>query len=1007
MTKRTLVPGLALAFGLGIALLSAPLASLAQAPGEAMLYQETFDATQAEDWQLDPGWQVIQEDGNAVLAGDGHHWARPNVTFGGDFRVQFRLKLLRGAIHLVYRLNNEGRYYIGFHQGSSNLSKQYWPDTFIDGLAASSVSHEMGTWHAVEIAGQGDTLRFTVNGQLEWEYTDPDPLLFGSFAFETLDDTLAYVDDIVVYGPPPPPTPTPDPRLTWVRTGGPLGGLGYDIRMRSDDPDTLYVTDAWAGVFKSTDGGQTWFPSNEGITTRTGESGDAIPVFCLTIDPHDDNTLWVGTQNVRGIYKSTDAGQSWSRMDNGVVEREGITFRGISVDPQNPDVVYAAAELSSWVWAGEPRNGREFDMTGGVVYKTIDGGQNWAPIWRGDNLARYVFIDPRDPDVLYLSTGIFDREAANSEPAKGTPGGEGVLKSTDGGATWAHANDGLDNLYVGTLFMHPHNPDVLLAGAGNNQYDQGNGVYLTTDGGVSWQQVLHGDNINAVEFAASDPAIAYAGSSGAVYRSGDGGRTWLRVSEGEDGWGPPGVRAGFPIDFQVDPRDANRIFANEYGGGNFVSTDGGRTWAVASAGYTGAQVRDIAVDPASGRVYAAARSGLFVSGDGGSDWIGLSTPPAFSMEWYVVAVDPADPSTGLRAGRRHVLAANNWNGVLLESRDAGQTWRAVSRGLGDGMSWRAIVFAPSDPDTVYAGASAYYSAGTFDDRMPAAGVFVSHDGGSTWRAANDAVSQDANVTALAVHPRDPQTVYAATGNHGLLKTSDGGASWTAINQGLPGEPSVLAVMVHPTEPDMLFAGLAFAGLYRSADGGATWQPASAGMNPEAMLSDVILDPTDPQVMFAADRFSGVYRSTDGGATWLPVNTGLRTRAVNELAFTADGAHLYAATEGEGVYRLDLSGQPPQPVPTAAATPAPPTATPRPRPTALPPTPTPEPTEIPTLAERPSTATPEPTATAADAAPATPTPEPSGGGFCGGAAALPLVMAGLVTWTRSIRKGEKR
>ena len=65
----------------------------------------------------------------------------------------------------------------------------------------------------------------------------------------------------------------------WVRAGGPLGGLGYDIRMRPDNPDVMFVTDAWSGVFKSIDGGQTWTPSNNGILTRTGESSDAIPIF--------------------------------------------------------------------------------------------------------------------------------------------------------------------------------------------------------------------------------------------------------------------------------------------------------------------------------------------------------------------------------------------------------------------------------------------------------------------------------------------------------------------------------------------------------------------------------------------------------------------------------------------------------------------------------------------------------------------------------------------------------
>ena len=389
--------------GLIVALVSVsllPTLSLsphAQGQGEVVLYQEDFEDDQAQGWELEPGWQVAQDGDNWVLSGEGHHWARPDVTFGSDFRLLFRLKLVRGQVHLVYRLNDAGRYFIGFHESGSALNKQYWPDTFLSGLASSATPHSLGAWHEIEIAGQGTSLRFLVDGAVEWEYTDPDPLLNGSFAFETLDDSLAYVDDILVYGPAPTPTPTPDPRLAWVRTGGPLGGLGYDVRMRPDNPDVMYVTDAWAGVFMSTDGGENWFPSNEGITTRAGESGDAIPVFCLTIDPHDYDTIWVGTQNVRGIFKSTDGGHTWVEMDDGVVEHEGITFRGFAVDPRSSDTVYAAAELSSWVWAGEPRDGREFDMTGGVVYKTSDGGQNWEAVWRGDNLARYVWMTPATP----------------------------------------------------------------------------------------------------------------------------------------------------------------------------------------------------------------------------------------------------------------------------------------------------------------------------------------------------------------------------------------------------------------------------------------------------------------------------------------------------------------------------------------------------------------------------------------------------------------------------------
>jgi len=860
---------------------------------EILLFEEDFEDGQAQGWELESGWEVA----DGMLTGQGHNWAWPQAGPWQDFRIQFRLNLEQGAIHLVYRLNDTGRYFIGFHPEGSYLQKQYWPEMFIHLLEHPVELRVPGRWHDIEIAGQGSQLRFSVDGEIEWQYTDSDPLLGGSFAFETLDDGVARIDDIRVFGS------VLSTALSWVRTGGPLGGLGYDVRMRLDNPDVMYVTDAWAGVFVSPNAGQTWYPSSRGITTRAGESGDAIPVFCLTIDPHDNDTIWIGTQNVRGIFKSTDAGQTWVEKDNGIVEYEGITFRGFTVDPRSSNIVYAAAELASFAWSSQEQQGREFDKTKGVVYKTTNGGENWTAIWRGNNLARYIWINPNNPDVLYISTGIFDREAADSDDATNTPGGEGVVKSADGGRTWQSANNGLSNLYVGTLFMHPDNPDVLLAGTGNNAYPDGGGLYLTTNGGSSWQQVIRDENINAVEFSTANTNIAYAGSAGAIYRSEDRGRRWLKVSTGNEGWGARGVRAGFPIDFQVDPRDSNRLFANNYGGGNFLSSDGGRTWSVASDGYTGAQVRAIAAGPTDpGTVYAAARSGLFSSTNGGNSWTGLNEPPAFNLEWNAVAVDPLNP--------RHVLAGNNWDPVILKSSNAGQTWTMTQERLTEGMGWRTIVFAPSDSKTIYAGSSAYYSAGVFDDRMAAAGVYASRDGGMTWIAANDAVSAQANVIDLAVDPGDPQTVYAATGNKGLLKTSDGGRNWRTLNVAASTSAAALSVAVNPLDSDVVYAGLAQLGLHRSNDGGMTWQLSTEGMPLEARVGTIVFDPQSPQVVYASDRFSGVYRSDNGGQTWRQINTSLRTRAVNRLAISGDGQHLYAATEGEGVYRLDINGVPP-------------------------------------------------------------------------------------------------
>jgi photosystem II stability/assembly factor-like uncharacterized protein len=233
------------------------------------------------------------------------------------------------------------------------------------------------------------------------------------------------------------------------------------------------------------------------------------------------------------------------------------------------------------------------------------------------------------------------------------------------------------------------------------------------------------------------------------------------------------------------------------------------------------------------------------------------------------------------------------------------------------MGWKVIVFASSDPKTIYAGSSAYYSAGAFDDRILAAGIYVSHDGGMTWTAANDGLSAQASIVDLDVDPSNPQIVYAATGSKGLLKTFDGGRNWQKMNRPeSPKSPVISSVAVNPINSSIVYMGLGHKGLHRSEDGGTTWQLSIEGMPLETVISDIVFNPQNPQEMYASDHFSGVYRSDNGGQSWRQINASLRTRDVNRLAISGDGRHLYAATEGGGVYRLDFNGEPPQSVAVA-------------------------------------------------------------------------------------------
>jgi photosystem II stability/assembly factor-like uncharacterized protein len=907
-------------------------------------FRETFD-----DPSL-PGWDAV----NAVvqngilrleqggLLGRGGEW--------GDFTLSARVRRIdQGDFAFMYRGSPTGTNIAVL--GDSGVGVQREIEGVLENLDFAAVEVPANEWFEFGISVSGGQHRLTLNGEIILTVNEPNPLLPGGIALEVISSPAVEVDEmtLTLETPTPPADDAAPPavsadtsQLAWVRTGGPPGGLGYDIRYNFDDPNIWYVTDNFAGVNISTDNGYTWQPSNNGIPKQLGPTADWRPIFSLTVDPHNPQIIWAGTDSTGHIYKSVDGGQTWEQKDNGViVEYDLLAFRGFTVDPRSSDIVYAMGETNVVELGGQ---GIWSNGVGGVVYKTVDGGENWVKIWDGgmpSSLARYLWVDPRDPDVLYVSTGIFDRGAVG----QGDPdtdidpwGGLGVLKSTDGGETWTilGKDNGLKALYVGSLYMHPDNPDILLAAVGHEtgfaQADyiaaqdarSGAGVYRTTDGGQTWTHVLvppperAGELFSAVEFCPSDPTVAYAGSEGAIYRSDDTGQTWTRVTTTEP-WGTPGVRAGVPIDLQCDPRDPYRLFANNYQGGNFLSEDGGQTWQNASQGYTGAQTHWVSVETGNPAiVYAASRSGIWRSDDGGTTWYGLrnfaddhSGPAA---EWGAIAADPARPAT--------VFAADGDLPLILKSTDRGASWQAQLAPEGITGTVADYAFAPSAPDTIYAGFANINCAqkiGGCEDAT--GGIAVSRDGGQSWQIAPGDLLRDKAVVDLAVDPTNSQVIYAAVAYNGLYKTTDGGQSWTKLDLGdliTVFDPDLTymigyqAVAVNPSDPQQVFVGVGTQGIFMSPDGGATWQARIAGLEPNGSIADIVFDPTNPQTLYASDHLSGVYRSIDSGQTWIKINNALENRATVGMAISSDGQHLYVGTDGEGVYRLDLNSEPPSP-----------------------------------------------------------------------------------------------
>ncbi|MBF0200154.1 MAG: hypothetical protein HQK66_02370 [Desulfamplus sp.] len=713
----------------------------------------------------------------------------------------------------------------------------------------------------------------------------------------------------------------------WLYLGGPPGGIGYDVRIRPDNSDIMYVTDANAGVFKSLDGGRTWYPSSQGIDARFWGLNDIIPVFSLTIDPHNHDILWAGTQYSSGVFKSVDAGGTWVNMntgDNGITERE-LSVRGFTVDPIDPDTVYMAAEVSSWEWnSGGPITTCGFDRTKGVVYKSVDGGNNWKKIWYGDNLARYIWIDPRDNRTLFVSTGIFDRHAANSDCDNLNPGGVGILKSTDGGETWRvlGVENGFDadgGLFLGTLFMDPVNPDVLLA-ASYVEFDDSHSkkIYRTVDGGENWTTVFSdpsfgGISISSVEICESDNRIAYAAGKGGLLKSYDNGETWQIL--GRTNWGPSGIIAGFAIDMQCDPKNPDRIFVNNYNGGNFFSGDGGQTWVNASNGYSGGLLLSVAVDPKNpARLFTASRSGFFTTRDGGATWQGLANGDARAQEGQKIVVNPVDSN--------HLVGYIIDAGFFpLYSFDGGQSWGGASYFTEGSGLWQDgppeghnelvldLIFSPVTGRNLYAtiGKADCMVSGQCTGR----GIMVSVDGGISWDKTD--LTQGL-VTGIAINESDESEMYAITYSGEVYYSKDAGVNWSFRGRSPVTTVGPDADMVHPAQvatvlaldpfdSKKLYHGLNPGGVRVSLDGGESWSESSVGLPGEIRVTDIEPDPNRGGLIYLSSFIEGVFYSLDGGGTWTKINNGLSNRTVEEIVLSPDGSVLYAGSGGHGVFRL--------------------------------------------------------------------------------------------------------
>jgi alpha-tubulin suppressor-like RCC1 family protein/ligand-binding sensor domain-containing protein len=595
-------------------------------------------------------------------------------------------------------------------------------------------------------------------------------------------------------------------------TSGPLGtALVNVIAVDPVTPATIYVGTENAGVFKSTNAGASWSPASRGGLADTR-------VFSIAIDPLTPSTLYAGTD--QGVFKSTDAAGIWTPASTGLTS---TTMRAVVIDPTTPSTLYSMTS-----------------STGGL-FKSTDAGATWNASNTGisTQIVRALAIDPTDSSTLYAATS-----------------GGGMFKSVNAGNAWVATNAGVTAGVISNITIDQANPSTIYAGGTSR-------LLKSTNAGASWI-VVQSFTVNQVVVDPSTPSIVYSAGLAGIYKSTDSGATWVEADSG--------LNSFFVSALAASPSTPSTLYAGTYGGsGLFKTTNSASSWTATTLELDAPVVSGLAIHHQTpSTVYAGAYTGAFTSTNSGDLWTRLSGLNT-SQQVKTVAIHPATPST-LYAGLINIGGAVFTS--LFKSINSGVTWAAANTGTATtGVS--AVVIHPTSPSTVFVGATSM-------------GVFRSIDDAASWVTTNTGLT-NLNVNTLVIDAVSPSTLYAGT-NGGVFKSTNSASNWTAANSGLT-NLTVRALAIHPSTTSTLYAGT-LNGLFKSLDSGGTWTAANTGLTSTA-VNAVVIHPTNPSTLYAGTDSGGVFISSDSGATWQAINSGLEITKVRTLLLDPSGANLYA------------------------------------------------------------------------------------------------------------------
>jgi photosystem II stability/assembly factor-like uncharacterized protein len=707
------------------------------------------------------------------------------------------------------------------------------------------------------------------------------------------------------------PNPSYFGDLHWRNVGPPRSGYVSVPAGVPGDSTTYYAGMPEGGVWKTTNGGVTWKPIFDDVHVAS--------VGGVAVAPSDPKIVYVGTGNQsgwsfttgKGVYKSTDAGKTWTNVGLATSEYIG----GIVVDPKNANNVLVAA-IGPRAAGGGGRGAApapQAPVTGERgVYRTTDGGRTWTRVLPTDGSAGAsdVYMDYYDPQIVFaLLTAGAALPAAPALPQPATGPGTGVFKSTDGGATWTSVGgrglpDGARiSAFAVSSGTHGRRLYAVAAAGGGGRGAGGGGraLYRSDDGGDTWvfgtrQLASAGGKMYA------DPQnhdVVYLMGT-AIYRSTNAGQSVAAF------WGAPS--GADPRFLWIDPTNSKRMMAG-VDQGPAISVDGGETFTP-YYGVVNGQFYRVATDydfpyhvcgPQQDSGTACVPSRTDFGEIRPSDWYSGG-----GFENGFLIADPLD---------KRYLYTQGWYHVLRRfDRQTGQVvvlYQPTSEDRFGGAP--PLAFSPRDPKTMY---------------MAAQWVMSSTDRGQTWKViSNDllvvprgptpeaapgeritgvgAPAVGGSIQSLAVSPVTPGVIWVGTSNALVHLTRDDGKTWTHVTP-----PNMPGGGINVLDASHANAGTAYVALlsrdnhphiYRTSDYGQTWQEISNGLADGAAVRVVREDPVDPNLLYAG-TVTSTYVSFDRGDHWQSLQLNLPTTVVSDM--TIKDNDLVISTYGRGFWILD-------------------------------------------------------------------------------------------------------